>query len=185
MSSVMLFSCFNRVHNAYWTIEQSVSVILHEIHEEIQRRDGSAASMVYRSRRPHTHPNRHTDAELKLIRDMRRRNHTPGIVELRHRLRQRGFIRCPESLFRVMRKVGLFPKEKSKLYRQAPRHREHVRVDIKAVPHSRIADHKRFYSCHAFYSPNDFAKQLTVHNRCSNNLPIRPLYRLSPNEFAV
>ena len=36
-------------------------------------------------------------------------------------------------------------------------------------------DQKRFYSCHSFYSLDDFSKQLAVHNRCSNNFPMRPL----------
>ena len=67
-----------------------------------QRRDGSVASLACQSRRPHSHPNQHTEAELKLIRDMRRRNPTLGMVELWHRLRQRGYTRCPESVCRWM-----------------------------------------------------------------------------------
>jgi len=74
-----------------------------------QRWDGSAASLACQSKRPHSHPNQHPEAELKLIRDMRRRNPTLGMIELWHRLRQRGYTRCPESLFRVMRKMRLFP----------------------------------------------------------------------------
>ena len=46
-------------------------------------------------------------------------------------------------------------------------------------------DQKRFYSCHSFYSLDDFAKQLAVHNRRSNNFPMRPLRWLSPLEFVV
>ena len=38
------------------------------------RWDGTVQSLVCQSRRPHSHPNQHTEAELKLIRDMRRRN---------------------------------------------------------------------------------------------------------------
>ena len=79
-----------------------------------QRWDGSVASLACQSRRPHSHPNQHTEAELKLIRDMRRRNPTLGMIELWHRLRQRGYTRCPESLFRIMRKMGMFPAEKPK-----------------------------------------------------------------------
>ena len=79
-----------------------------------QRWDGSVASLSCRSRRPHSHPNQHTEAELKLIRDMRRRNPSLGMIGLWHRLRQRGYTRCPEILFRVMRKMGLFPPEKPK-----------------------------------------------------------------------
>ena len=36
--------------------------------------DGSVASLACQPRRPHSHPNQHTEAERKLIRDMRRRN---------------------------------------------------------------------------------------------------------------
>ncbi|MFQ7856398.1 MAG: hypothetical protein ACLRIS_15945 [Flavonifractor plautii] len=68
------------------------------------RWDGRAESLACQSRRPHSHPNQHTEAELKLIRDMRRRNPELGMVELWHRLRQRGYTRRLESLFRVMRK---------------------------------------------------------------------------------
>nr|WP_283243145.1 DDE-type integrase/transposase/recombinase [Yeguia hominis] len=53
------------------------------------------------------------------------------------------------------------------------------------VERNRREDQKRFYSCHAFYSLDDFTKQLAVHNRRSNNLPMRPLRWLSPSEFAV
>ena len=81
------------------------------------RWDGRAESLVCRSRRPHSHPNQHTEAEMKLIRDMRRRNPNLGMVELWYRLRQRGYTRRPESLFRVMKKLGLFPpKEKKPAY---------------------------------------------------------------------
>ena len=44
---------------------------------------------------------------------------------------------------------------------------------------------ERFYSCRSFYSLEDFAKQLAVHSRRSNNLPMRPLHWLSPAEFSV
>ena len=53
------------------------------------------------------------------------------------------------------------------------------------VERSHREDQKRFYSCHAFYSLDDFAKQLAVHNRRSNNFPMRPLHWLSPAEFSV
>ena len=44
------------------------------------RWDGSAESLACQSRRPHSHPNQHTKEELKLIRDMRRRNPQLGLV---------------------------------------------------------------------------------------------------------
>ena len=53
------------------------------------------------------------------------------------------------------------------------------------VERSHREDQKRFYSCRSFYSLEDFAKQLAVHSRRSNNLPMRPLHWLSPAEFSV
>ena len=262
------------------------------------RRDGTPESLACRSRRPHSHPNQHTEAELKLIWDMRRRNPQLGMVELWHRLRQRGYTRRPESLFRVMRKLGLFPpKEKKpackpKPYQQMTYPGQRIQVDVKVVPRHCIADpelrlfqytaideftrlrflaaypeqstyssadflkklfkwyarrgirvecvqtdngfeftnrfsnskrdiptlfettaaqlgirhklirpytprhngkvershredQKRFYSCRSFYSLDDFAKQLAIHNRRSNNFPMRPLNYRSPSEFTV
>ncbi len=46
-------------------------------------------------------------------------------------------------------------------------------------------DQKRFYSTHTFFSLDDFVKQLAVHNRRSNNFPMRPMNWLSPLEFTV
>ena len=110
------------------------------------RWDGSAGSLACRSRRPHSHPNQQTEAELKLIRDLRRRNPNLGMIELWHRLRKRGYTRCPESLFRVMRKMGLFPAAKAKpVYKPKPYEQmqypgQRVQVDVKVVPRKCIAD---------------------------------------------
>ena len=262
------------------------------------RWDGTVQSLACRSRRPHSHPNQHTEVELKLIRDMRRRNPDLGMMELWHRLWKRGYTRRPESLFRVMRKLGLLPStEKKKTYKPKPYEQmtypgQRVQVDVKVVPRRCIADpelrlfqytaideftrlrflaaypeqstyssadflkrlfkwyarrgirvecvqtdngfeftnrfsnsrrdlptlfeatavtlgiqhklirpytprhngkvershredQKRFYSCPSFYSLDDFAKQLAVHSRRSNNFPMRPLGWLSPSEFTV
>ena len=43
------------------------------------------------------------------------------------------------------------------------------------VERSYREDQKRFYSCDSSFSLYDFAKQVAVHNRRSNNFPMRPL----------
>ena len=112
----------------------------------LKRYDGSIESLACQSRRPHSHPNAHTEAELKLIQDMRRRNPNLGLVELWHRLRLRGYSRCLESLYRVMRRLGMFPvkKEKKKYvpkpYQQMSHPGERVQIDVKIVPRGCIAD---------------------------------------------
>ena len=104
------------------------------------RWDGTEASLACQSRRPHSHPNQHTEAELKLIRDMRRRNPDLGLPELWYRLKKRGYSRRPESLFRVMRKLGLSPQPKRqepykpKPYEQMQYPGQRVQIDVKVVP---------------------------------------------------
>ena len=233
------------------------------------RWDGTVQSLACRSRRPHHHPNQHTEAELKLIRDMRRRNPHLGMVELWHRLRLRGYTRrqmtypgqrvqvdvkvvprrCvadPElrlfqytaiDEFTRLRFLAAYSEQSSyssadflkrlvKWYARRGIRVECVQTDngpeftnrfstnkrdrpslfeataaqlgirhklIRPytprhngkVERSHREDQKRFYSCHSFYSLDDFAKQLAVHNRRSNNFPMRPLDWCSPLEFAV
>ena len=109
------------------------------------RYDGTLTSLACRSKRPHSHPNQHTESEFTLIQNMRRRNPQLGIVELWHRLRQRGYQRCPESLFRVMRKMGMFPEPKPikkyhpKPYEQMTHPGERIQIDVKVVPRRCIA----------------------------------------------
>lgn len=61
-----------------------------------------------------SHPNQHTQEDLKLIQDIHRRNPDLDLVEPWSRLRLRGYTRCPESLYRVMRRLGRFPAERAK-----------------------------------------------------------------------
>lgn len=112
----------------------------------LKRWDGSLESLACQSRRPHSHPNQHTEEEIKLVRDMRRRNPTLGMVELWHRLRKRGYTRRPESLFRLMRRLGLFPQPKPKPaytpkpYEQMQYPGQRVQIDVKVVPKACRAD---------------------------------------------
>ena len=176
-------------HEQKYNTRHGLSAIPNEVHREIRRQqrwDGSVVSLACQSRRPHSHPNQHTEAELKLIRDMRRRNPTLGMIELWHRLRQRGYTRCPESLFRIMRKMGMFPPEKpkkaykSKPYEQMTYPGQRVQVDVKVVPRACVADPElrlfqytaideftrlRFLAAYpeqSTYSSADFLRKLTA-----------------------
>ena len=112
----------------------------------LKRYNGSIESLRPQSRRPHSHPSQHTQAEIKLITDMRRRNPKLGLIEFWFRLRNRGYARRPESLYRVMRRKGMFPREKpkrtyvAKPYEQMRYPGERVQVDVKVVPRRCIAD---------------------------------------------
>ena len=45
-----------------------------------KRYDGTLQSLADKSHRPHHHPNQHTEDELKLISDMRKRNPNAGLI---------------------------------------------------------------------------------------------------------
>ena len=110
------------------------------------RYNSTIESLADRSKRPHSHPKQHTEDELGLIRNMRRRNPDLGIIELWHRLRKRGYTRCMESLFRVLRRMDMLPPAKPqdpykpKPYQQMTHPGERVQIDVKVVPRRCIAD---------------------------------------------
>lgn len=102
-------------------------------------------SLSCQSRRPHSHPSQNTEAEWKRIQDMGRRNPNLGMAELWHRLKQRGYTRRPESLYRVMRKLGMVSPAKEKKpckpkpYEQMTCRGERVQADVKALLRKCIA----------------------------------------------
>ena len=110
------------------------------------RYDGSIESLACQSRRPKSHPRQHTADELTMIRNMRKRNPELGIVELWVRLRNRGYTRCIESLWRVLRREGLAEKAKPqnhyrpKPYEQMDHPGQRIQIDVKVVPRKCIAD---------------------------------------------
>ena len=110
------------------------------------RWDGSVESLRPKSRRPHHHPKQHTEEELKLIRDLRKRNPKLGVVTLWHRLRKRGYTRHVYSLYRVLHRLGMLSpaKEKKKYvakpYEQMTHPGERIQIDVKVVPRRCIAD---------------------------------------------
>ena len=112
----------------------------------LKRWDGSVESLATQSKRPHHHPNEHTKAEIKLIKDHRRRCPKLEIPELWHRLKKKGYKRGITSLYRVLKKLGLLPpkakKEKRivKPYEQMTFAGERVQIDVKVVPKKCLAN---------------------------------------------
>jgi len=260
------------------------------------RYDGSLDSLACQSRRPHHHPNQHTDEEIRLIKNLKRRNPKLGLNELWYRACRHGYQRRPESMFRLMRRLGLIPAKPAKKkyipkpYEQMQYPGQRIQIDVKHVPKACIADptlrlyqytaideysrlrylgaykeistfssadfllkaaaffakqgvkvecvqtdngfeftnrlnhrtsgrltlfeetaqqlgirnkyirpytprhngkvershredQKLFYEFHKFYSLDDFTKQLSVHQRRTNNRPMRPLTWLAPRAF--
>ncbi len=119
-----------------------------------KRYDGTLQSLADRSHRPHSHPNQHTEAEIKLISDMRRRNPNTGLVVFWVKLCQRGYTRSVSGLYRFLRKQGQMavklpnPKYIPKPYEQMQYPGQRGQIDVKFVPLSCLAGEARE---HKFY----------------------------------
>lgn len=80
------------------------------------RYDGTPESLAPKSRRPHHHPNEHSDAEIALIRRMRKRRPNTGLVRFWGRLRKKGYTRSIAGLYRCMKRLGLKTTSPRNLY---------------------------------------------------------------------
>lgn len=76
------------------------------IYRRLKRYNGTPQSLADKSRRPHHHPNEHTEDEIKLITDMCKRNADSGLVVFWVKLRQRGYTRSVTGLYRLLRRQG-------------------------------------------------------------------------------
>lgn len=111
------------------------------IYRWIAQYDGTIESLRDKSRKPKHHPNEHTVAEIKLIKDYKRNNKETGLVVLWVKLRAAGYTRTIQGLYHVMRKLGIYAKTPSKAKgKQAPKvpiakyPGERVQIDVKYVP---------------------------------------------------
>ena len=106
-----------------------------------EKYDGTAQSLKNKSRRPHSHPNQHTDEEIKMIKNYKYKNKETGIVVLWVKLRRAGYTRSITSLYRVMQRIGIYQKTPSKKKEYEPKPYEEmkypgerVQIDVKYVP---------------------------------------------------
>jgi transposase InsO family protein len=106
-----------------------------------KRYDGSLNSLKDRSRRPHYHPNQHTEEELKLIRNYKANNKETGLVVLWVKLRRAGYKRTIQGLYYAMRRLGIYKKPPSKKKDKQPSEwisgtypGDKVQIDVKYVP---------------------------------------------------
>lgn len=106
-----------------------------------EKYDGTAQSLRNKSRRPHSHPNQHTQEEIKLIKDYKYKNKDTGLVVLWIKLQRAGYTRTITSLYRAMQRIGIYNKAPSKKkeyepkpYQQMTHPGERVQIDVKYVP---------------------------------------------------
>lgn len=109
----------------------------------MKRFDGTRESLQNLPKTPKTpHPNSHTEDETKHIKDLLRRNPNIGLSELYGKLRQNyAYARHPASLFRFLRKQGIFVQPETIIKKYTPKHyetpvnvAEKMQMDVKFVP---------------------------------------------------
>ena len=156
------------------------------------RYDGSLDSLRNLSRRPHSHPNQHTPAELKLIADMRRRNPHAGLVVFWVKLTQRGYQRSITGLYRVLRRQGIMavkppnPKYIPKPYEQMRYPGQRVQIDVKFVPsaclkNSQVIGRQFFqYTALDEYSRWRYVEAFEEHSTYSSSVFLEHLVKAFP-----
>ena len=121
-----------------------------------KRYDGTIESLRDRSRRPHSHPNQHTEEEIELIKRMRKKNKHTGLIVFWVKLRQKGYTRSITSLWRMLKKLELQPvkppnpKYIPKPYEKMQYPGQRVQIDVKFVPDACIvgdakSEGRKFY----------------------------------------
>lgn len=116
----------------------------HTSRQQVQRwrkkYDGTIQSLANKSRRPHSHPNQHTEEELELIKQKLRYHGHEGHAQVYKKLLEAGYKRSFGSMSKQIRKMRQEPKPK-KRKRKTPRKTtktnypgELVQVDVKYVP---------------------------------------------------
>lgn len=110
-----------------------------------KRYDGTPHSLGHRSRRPHSHPNQHTEEELELIKHKYRYHGHEGLAQVYRKLMDAGYTRTYDSMCRQIRKMKLnkpvkkvsYPKTSYKK-EKATYPGERVQIDVKYVPNECI-----------------------------------------------
>ena len=111
--------------------------------KQLDANDGDIRCLARKSTRPHHHPNEHTATEIKLIRDLRRRNPNIGLQDLWIKLKKRGYTRTQPALLKALRRLEIPTKPKtrrsptctkSRPYEQMTHPGERIQIDVKYVP---------------------------------------------------
>ena len=155
------------------------------------RYDGTLQSLADKSHRPHHHPNQHTEEEIKLIMDMRKRNMNSGLVVFWVKLRQRGYTRSVTGLYRFLRKQGQMavkppnPKYIPKPYEKMQYPGQRVQIDVKFVPEACIvgdAKGKKLYQYTAIdeYSRFRYLEAFEEHSTYSSAVFLEHLIERFP-----
>lgn len=177
-----------------------------------KRYDGSLESLKDNSRRPHYHPNQHTEEEIKMIKNYKRNNKDTGLVTLWVKLREAGYTRTIQGLYQVLQRLGIYEKAPKKKKKSEPTEwvtgeypGEKVQVDVKYVPkecmsrelqekgekfyqYTGIDEYTRirytwFTNEHSTYMSSEFAKRMIKYYKKEYGIEIKTIQTDNGFEF--
>lgn len=111
------------------------------VYRQLEKYDGTIRSLALKSRRPHSHPNAHTDVEKEIIRHVKHYYGNDGLAEMYVQAKRRGYRRSYGSMCKQIWKLKLeVPKRRKRT--SYTKHEEvrgqypgdKVQVDIKYIP---------------------------------------------------
>lgn len=118
-------------------------------------------SLANGSRRPKGHPNTHTDEEITLIKNLRRRNPNIGLQDLWLKARDRGYTRTMSGLAKLLRRLGCPTEQKTTpsptckkkpVYNAPKAPGDCIQIDVKEVPTECLNDaFKERYGVYKLY----------------------------------
>ena len=182
------------------------------IYRWIERYDGTVKSLENKSRRPHHHPNEHTEEEINLIKAYKRTNKETGLVVLWVKLREAGYTRTVQGLYHAMQRLGIYEKTPSKKKENEPVEwitgtypGEKVQIDVKFVPtkclspelqnlgekyyqYTGIDEFTRlrytwFTNEHSTYTSSEFAKRIVKYFKEQYDIEIKTIQTDNGFEF--
>lgn len=114
-------------------------------YRQLEKYDGTIKSLSLKSRRPNSHPNQHTEEELKLLKHVNIYYKNDGLAEIYVQAIKRGYKRSYGSMCKQIRS---FPS-RTKRRRKRSSYKQHievrgaypgdkVQIDIKYVPRERL-----------------------------------------------
>lgn len=106
-------------------------------------------SLANGSRKPKSHPNTHTDKEITLVKNLRRRNPNIGLQDLWLKARDRGYTRTMQGLSKLLKRLGCPTEQKTTpsptcknkpIYNAPKAPGDCVQIDVKEVPGNCISE---------------------------------------------
>lgn len=149
--------------------------------------DGTILSLANKSRRPHSHPNQHTEEEIELIREKYRYHKHEGLGQVYRKCRDAGYKRSYESMCKQIKKLKEYEKPRNVSYPKSKYKPlegsypgEFVEIDVKYVPLECIgfkSNYERYYQITAIdlYSRKRVLKLVNEHSTYETSKMLKSL----------